>query len=125
MNEEEFDALRPWRPFGVQDAIRADLQARRCTALGIALWGKTSDDLRRQLLAARPEIPSGFDLADFRELQKSLRTVAACLGNPKLAGLAAIWDCYSPSIVVGTQRVKGFEARWEIVRRAIEYLENR
>jgi hypothetical protein len=125
MNEEEFDALGPLRHFGVQDAMRVDVQARRCTALSIALWGKTSDDLHRQLLAAYPEIPSGFDLADFRELQKSLRTLAACLGHPKLPRLAAIWALYSPSILVGTQRLTPLEARCEIVRRAIEYLENR
>ena len=94
MNEEGFYALGPLRHFGVQDAMRADVQARRCTALGIALWGNTSDDLHRQLLAACPEIPSGFDLADFRELQKILRTLAACLGNPKLPG----WLRFGPSI---------------------------
>ena len=116
MNEEEFDALGPWRPFGVQDAIRADVQACRSTALGIALWGKTSDGLHRQLLATCPEVPSGFDPADFRELQKSLLTHRVSGGN-----LAAC----SPGIVVGTQRLTALEARCEMVRRAIEYLENR
>jgi hypothetical protein len=125
MNEEEFDALRPWLPFGVQDAMRADVQARRCTALSIALWGKTSDGLQRQLLAAYPEIPSGFDSADFRDLQKSLRTLTAFVGSPKLPRLAAIWALCSPSILVGTQCLTPLEARCEIVRRAIEYLENR
>ena len=58
MDEQEFDSLFP--------AARL----RRCGTLGLALWGRTSDDLRRQLRAPYPEIPSGFDLEDFRELQR-------------------------------------------------------
>jgi hypothetical protein len=128
MDEEDFDRLMPFRPFGTDDALRAEAQARRSTALGIALWGKTPDDLHRQLLAPHPEIPSGFDLDDLRELQKNIRTIAAGLGDPRLKGLAsltAIRALYSPVIVIGTQRLTALEARWEIVRRAIEYLENR
>jgi len=69
MDEEEFDALRRWRPFGTEDAMRlfnrdsSDIELRM--RLGAALWGRTSEDLRRQLLAPHPEIPPGFDLADF------------------------------------------------------------
>ena len=100
MNEEEFDSLMEWRPFGTEDAMRADARARRCTALGIALFGETAGDMHRQLLAPYPAIPSGFDLADFRELQKS-------------------------TVVVGTQHLTVWQARGEIIRRAIEYLENR
>jgi hypothetical protein len=37
--------------------MRIDAQARRSSALGIALWGKTAEDLHRQLLAPHPEIP--------------------------------------------------------------------
>ena len=128
MDEEEFDGLMRFRPFGADDAIQAEVRACRSTALGIALWGKTSDDLHRQLLAPHPEIPSGFDMVDFRELQKSLRTIAACLGDPQqmwLSSLSSIRAVYSPIIIVGTQRLNTLEARCEIVRRAIEYLENR
>jgi hypothetical protein len=127
VNEEEFDALRPFRPFGTKDAMRVEEQARRSSALGIALWGKATDDLRRQLLAPYPEIPPGFELADFRELLKNLETIAARLVDPrlKLSSLAAVRALYSPIVVVGTQRLTALEARCEIVRRAIEYLENR
>ena len=128
MNEEEFDSLKQWRPFGTKDAMRADDRARRCTALGFALFGKNSDDLHRQLLAPHPEIPSGFDLADFRELQKSIGEIATRLGDPRLGCLtssSAIRALYSPIVVVGTRRLTALEARSEIVRRAIEYLENR
>jgi hypothetical protein len=124
MDEEEFDSLKPWRPFGTHDAIRADVQARRCTALGMALFG----DLQRQLLAPHPEIPLGFELADFRELQKSTLVIAALLANPRhgwLNSSSTVRALTSPTIVVGSQRLTAWEARCEIIRRAIEYLENR
>jgi len=120
MNEEEFDSLMEWRPFGTEDAMRADARARRCTALGIALFGETAGDLHRQLLAPYPAIPSGFDLADFRELQKSNRGIETRLRDPRLG-----WLAFSPTVVVGTQHLTVWQARGEIIRRAIEYLENR
>jgi hypothetical protein len=61
-DEEEFDSLMQWRPFGREDAGRADAALLRRSTLGLALWGRTSADLQRQLLAVHPEIPSGFDL---------------------------------------------------------------
>jgi hypothetical protein len=61
MDEQEFDSLMQSRPFGRDDAMRADLQLRRGVTLAIALWGRTPDDLQRQLLAPSPQIPSGFD----------------------------------------------------------------
>jgi hypothetical protein len=61
MGEQEFDSLFPPRPFGTAEAMRVEARLRRCGTLGLALWGRTSDDLRRQLLAPYPEIPSGFD----------------------------------------------------------------
>jgi len=60
MDEEEFDSLMPSRPFGTEDAMRADARLRRCTAPGMALWGMTLEDLHRQLLAPSSEIPSGL-----------------------------------------------------------------
>lgn len=54
MDEEEFDSLMGSRAFGTADALRADARLRRCATLGAALWGRTSDDLQRQLLAPYP-----------------------------------------------------------------------
>jgi hypothetical protein len=72
VNEEEFDALMEWRPFGTGDMVRWEAELHASTGLvmtlGAALWGKTSEDAQRRLLASRPEIPAGFDLADFRKL---------------------------------------------------------
>ncbi len=63
MKEEEFDALMQGRPFGTEDAMRAEAQLRRIFTIGAALWGRTSDDLQRQLLASHPEIPPDIALA--------------------------------------------------------------
>jgi hypothetical protein len=38
MNEEEFDLLIQSRPFGMEDAMRADAALRRRSTLGLALW---------------------------------------------------------------------------------------
>lgn len=124
MDEEEFDSLTQSRPFGRQDAMRADVQLRRRMTLGISLWGRTLDDLHRQLLAPSPEIPSGFELADFRELQRSAQEISAGLGDPRFASLSQSHLAFSSqTILVGIQRFTAWEARCEIVRRAIEYLE--
>lgn len=127
MNEEEFDALRPWKPFGTADARRAEAQAGRLTTIGIALWGRTSGDLKQRLLASPPEIPAGCDLASLRELQNSLERIAA-LHDKRYAWLSSFSGMQSlttPSIVIGTRTTTPLDARREIVRRAIRHLEGR
>jgi hypothetical protein len=96
--------------------MRADARARRCATLAVALWGRTSDFLERQLLAPHPEIPSGFELADFRELEARVRIISKVLGNRSSSALSPMF--------VGSQYPTLWEARREVVRRAIEYLEN-
>ena len=123
MDEEEFDSLLNSRPFTAKDAAVADAQLRRRVTLAIALWGRTLDDLQRQLLAPYPAIPAGFDLADFRELHRSLQNISDGLSNPRHALLTRL-PVLSQVISVGTQRFTAWEARYEIVRRAIEYMEN-
>jgi hypothetical protein len=122
MEEEEFDSLMPSRPFGREDAMRADAALRRRSTLGLALWGRTSADLQRQLLAVRPEIPSGFNLDDLRDLERSTQVISSCLSDPRFAWLSHLAFC-SWVISAGTQHFPAWEARCEIVRRAIEYLE--
>jgi hypothetical protein len=46
MDEEEFESLMQSRPFGREDAMRADLQLRSRMTLAIALWDRTPDDCR-------------------------------------------------------------------------------
>jgi hypothetical protein len=122
MNEEEFDSSMNSRPFGTADAMRAETQSRRCMALGLALWGKTSEDLQRQLLAPHPEIPPGFDLTDFQKLQETVQVISAASDDPRFAWLPRS-ILYSPTIFVDAQRFTLWEARTEIVRRAVEYLD--
>jgi len=122
MDEQEFDSLFQ-RPFGVEDAMQADARSRRSVTLGVALWGRTSGELRRQLLAPHPEIPPGFELDDFRELERSAQIVSYGLSRRRFALVSPAWA--SLSVSVGNQRFTVWEARGEVVRRAIEYLENR
>jgi hypothetical protein len=68
--------------------------------------------------------PSGFALADFRELERSVREVAFVMSNPRQKWLPRM-AAFSSVIFVGAERLTIWEARCEIVRRAIEYLEER
>lgn len=90
MDEQEFDALFSSRPFGAQDAMREEARLRRCATLGTLVSGRTPDDLRRQLLASHPEIPSGCDLADFRDLQRHLEMVTGALSDPRNSWLSPL-----------------------------------
>jgi hypothetical protein len=126
MDEQEFDALFQSRPFRTEDAMREDARWRRCATLASALFGRTPEDLRRQLVASHPQIPSGFDLNDFRELLQHVQIVSSALCKPRNAWLSPHLSLSgSETIFVGTQRFTAWEARSEIVRRAIAYLENR
>jgi hypothetical protein len=116
MDEQEFDSWFPGRPFVREDAMQADARTCRCTALAAALWG-TADYLERQLLSPHPEIPSGFDLADFRELQQRVHVVLFLANRDLIRRRFPIYN--------GAQHPTLWEARREVVRRAIEYLENR
>jgi len=126
MDEQEFDSLFPPRPFGTAEAMREDARLRRRATLGVALWGRTPDDLRRQLLAPYPEIPSGFDLGDFRELQRFAQLISSRLASSRNVGLPPFpLATSSPAFFVGAQRFTPWEACCEILRRAIEHLEKR
>ena len=129
MDEEEFDARMKLRPFGTEDAMHWYAQIRGDIELGMtlcsALWGRTSEDLQRQLLAPHPEIPSGFDLTDFRNLlQWTAQMSSAVFAVQRMRGLSPA--VLPPAAVfVGTHGFTMWEARCEIVRRAIDYLEKR
>jgi hypothetical protein len=124
MTDEEFDSSMGSRPFGTADAMEAEAQMRRCVALGVALWGRTSDDLQRQLLAPYPEIPSGFVLSDFLNLQQTVQTISGGSSDPLCVWLPRS-ILYSRTILIGNERFTTWEARCEIVRRTIEYLGGR
>jgi hypothetical protein len=118
MDEQEFDSLLQWRPFECQD-LR---QAERIAALAARVWGVTTDHLRRQLLAPSPALPLGFDLGDYRKLQRQAEVVLLAVTK---SGAQNQWaSLLSRIILVDDQRFTVLEAHCEIVRRAIEYLEN-
>lgn len=125
MDEQEFDALFSSRSFGTQDAMRVEARLRRCATLGTLLFGRTPDDLRRQLLAEHPEIPDGYDLTDFHDLQKHMEMITGALSNPRNTWLSPLGIAAFGVIEVGTQRLSVWEARLEVIRRAIDFLENR
>ena len=121
MDEQEFDSLFQ-RPFTSKDAMRADARLRHNASLALALWGRTPDDLQRQLLAPHPEIPSGFNLANLRELLRSAHLISDVMNNPRFGWVS---PSNSSAMFVGSQRFTVWEARCEVVRRAIAHLENR
>jgi hypothetical protein len=125
MKEEDFDSLMKGRPFGTADVMRAEAQLRRIFTLGAALWGRTSDDLQRQQQAPHPEIPPGTGLPDLRELLRSVEVMSAVFQDEKNVLASISIALSSPTISIGNQRFTVWEARCEIVRRAIKYLEMR
>ena len=100
MDEQEFDSLFS-APFGTEDAMRMDARGRRSATLGTALWGKTVDDLERKLLAPHPEIPLGFDLADFQELQGMAQRILLYLCDPRSAWISRLSPCSAQDIQLG------------------------
>ena len=129
MDEQEFDALFQ-RPYGTEDFRRENAQWGRSATLACALFGRTPEDLRRQLVGSRPGIPAGFDLSDFRDLERHVQTISGLVltgsSNPKMAWLSPwLTQFASATITVHGRGYTVWEARCEIVRRAIEYLEGR
>src|SRR5215510_6359809 len=112
MTEEEFDSLMRARPFGTEDARRAEAQMLRgttlLTTLGSSLWGKTDDDLRRQLLRPYPAIPPGFGLHDLHELLHVTAQMISAISA--MVGLSHLFDT-SPRIVVHSKSYTLWEAR--------------
>src|SRR5947199_7858517 len=81
-------------------------------------------------LLSHPEIPSGFTLADFRDLERHAQTISGLVlsgsSNPRLVWLSPwLTQFASATITVDGQGYTVWEARSEIVGRAIEYLERR
>lgn len=129
MNEDEFDSLMKSRPFTSKDAERWDAEVRcnmkLVATLGSALWGTTAEFMQRQLLASHPELPSGFELAEFRQLLRwTAQMNHAVSFAQKIRGLSpAVLS--APAVFIGSQSLTLWEARYEIVRRAVEFLESR
>lgn len=122
MNEDEFDSLIPNRPFLREDLAQFEADAGRFTTLGLALWGRTPADLQRRLDAPYPDIPPGCTLMDLRKLERYLERLSIAAAKQRNAWLGPL-ALSSLTLIAGRQRTTALEARSEIVRRAIEYLE--
>ena len=128
MDEESYFESRNWQPFGTKDAARIEAKLGRYWSLGVALWGTRSEHLERQLQLPNPEIPLGFALADFQELLKFMdlttRVASRNLSNGQYSW-ARSWSEFFQKVSVGGEEITRWEARRQIVIRAIEYLEAR
>lgn len=114
MNEHEFFAhhpMRPWKRSDFQNALASAPAFWLCASL----WGD-AERMTRQLLANSPEIPTGLGLRELRTLERILvhfgGSWPATPGIPK-----------DSRIIIGGFSYTMWEARYEIVRRAIEFLE--
>ncbi|HEV3482021.1 MAG TPA: hypothetical protein VGR97_06785 [Candidatus Acidoferrales bacterium] len=116
MDEGDFLSRYPMRPW-----TRSDFENghRESIALAHALWLRNTfwgdaETMSRQLLAASPEIPAGMGLPDLRVLERLARLG---LRYSNRAPKAFAW--------IGGRSLTIWEARYEIVRRAIDFLEHR
>lgn len=121
MDEHEFFAQHPMRPWTRSDFENAHQEG---TALAQALWLDNKlwgdhETMKRQLLAASPEIPAGMGLPELRALERLAR-LGLRFGDrwhwPR-APKTFVW--------IGGRSLTIWEARYEIVRRAINFLERR
>jgi hypothetical protein len=123
MDQDDLGWIGKLQPFGTADAAKCEVQLGRCASLGQALWGTTAEHLRRQLAKSSPDLPSGFDLEDFRQLQiHASRFASLNLDLPRHAWARPIL-LQARRIDVGMQQFNEWEARVEIVRRAIDFLQ--
>jgi hypothetical protein len=113
MDEQEFfssNRFRALRPSDLEDF-------QRLMILGTKLWGDIQY-LTHQLLAPSPEIPDGVGL---RELLTLARWAKMCLD---LGDRAAFLPVPRGTVVtVGGRRFSFYEARYEVVKRAIASIE--
>ena len=123
MDEDELGWIGKLQPFGTTEAAQWEARLGRCDSLGKALWGRTAEDLRRQLQKPHPDLPRGFALEDFQVLlRESSRLALLNLDDPRNAWVRRL--VHPGTMSVGTQQLTEWEARAEIVRRAIDYLQN-
>ena len=122
MDKDELGWISKLQPFGTAEAAEWNAQLGRCDLLGKALWGRNTEDLRHQLQKSHPDVPPGFDLADFQFLlRESFRLASLDLDDPKNAWIRPKL-VHAGTVRVGSQQLTEWEARAEIVRRAIDYL---
>lgn len=122
MDEQHFDSLRSWQPFQCQD----DQVFLRLITIARGLWGRTTEDLRRQLLAPTPAIPAGCTLKELEQLGKNAEQMLRHDLARRRAFLTMPSQLRTDEfIVIGSERLSTLEARLEVARRAIHKLRKR
>ena len=119
MDEHVFDSLKPWRPFSTYDSACLEVQSGWLTMLAKGLWGTTNENVESQLRAKYPRIPANCTIPDLRKLLQLANVLSQSRRTFVLPKSFS-----SLSIAAGSQRFTTWEARREIVRRAIEFLES-
>lgn len=114
MDEDDFFSrypMRSWTPSDFENAHQEGIALAQALWLGNTLWGDT-ETMKRQLLATSPEIPAGIGLPELRALERLARLG---LRYSNRAPRAFVW--------IGGRSLTIWEARYVIVRRAIDFLE--
>lgn len=119
MDEDEFFAqhpMHPWTRSNFENAHQEGTALAQALWLSNKLWGD-HETMKHQLLATSPEIPAGIGLLELRALERMARL-----------GLRYSDTQYSPRapkafVWIGERSLTIWEARYEIVRRAIDSLE--
>lgn len=109
---EEFN-FESWQPWSGTDFARHTYTF----TLSAKLWGD-ADNLQRQLSATRPIVPEGLGLAELRFLERLAFAFLQMKDRVPVPGFVK-----NATIVAAGRRWSIFEARYEIVRRAIESVE--
>ncbi len=117
MDEDEFFAQYPMPPWTYSDFQRESGALARALPLSAELWGDP-ETLRRRLLAAFPEVPAGLGLPELRVLERLAR-LGLRFGDRRAAQRIP----KGSMVIINGRPFTLWEARYEIVRRAIEFLE--
>jgi hypothetical protein len=114
MDEFDFDS---WPQWTLSESYSRTRAMTRAISFSKKLWGDEGN-LKRQLSAPSPAIPEGLGIEELRFLERAAAMVLKMGDRIPVT----LWTPGHGEIFVGGQRWTLNEARYEIVRRAIESL---
>lgn len=109
MDDSPFDSWQPWTG-------AAFVSHTYTLTLSTKLWGD-AENMKRQLFAPRPIVPEGLGLAELHFLERVAFAFLQMKDRAPIPGFIK-----GMTIIAAGRRWSIFEARYEIVRRAIESL---
>jgi cytosine/adenosine deaminase-related metal-dependent hydrolase len=121
VDEHQFDTIRSWRPFETKDVQTSE----KLTRLAIALWGRTAEDLRRQLAAPTPAVPHGCTLSQLQQLERLAEQLLSYY-HARVSLHPNTLSHLHPheTITINGEQFNLMEARREIARRAVRHFRN-